>query len=343
MSRQARPSLADVARTAGVSPALASLALRHKPGPSETSRRAVLRAADSLGYRVNTTASLLAKSRTHLIGVALNLSQSFHVDAVDHVYRVAESMGYDVLLSAVTASMPLDRAAAALISGSCEGVLIVGMHSVPQLLLTPPTSVPVAVIGHALSDGRFDVVRTAGDLGVTDAVDHLVALGHTHIAHIDGAERSGSDERRRGYVKGMTGHGLQHLIHVCPGGNSEEDGAAATRTLLGADPSLTAIICYNDSCAIGAFQAVHEAGLGVPEDVSIIGYDNTPIARTAHFALTTVAQDIPELTAIAVRQLIASIEDPDRVRGETILPPHLITRSTTGPARAASGSSTAVP
>ncbi len=335
MSRHSRPSLADVARKAGVSPALASLALRHKPGPSEASRRAVLLAADSLGYRVNTMASLLAKNRTHLIGAALNLSQSFHVEAIDHVYQVAEDMGYNVLLSAVTASMPLDRAAAALISGSCEGVLIVGMHSVPPLLLTPPTDIPVAVIGHALSDGTFDVVRTAGDVGVREAVDHLAALGHTRIAHIDGGERSGSDERRRGYVAGMTSHGWERLIRVCPGGNSEEDGLAGARTLLRDDPSLTAIICYNDSCAIGAFQAAHEAGLRIPEDLSIVGYDNTPIAQTSHFDLTTVAQDIPRLTAIAVRQLIASIEDPGRARGETVLPPHLIVRSTTGPARLA--------
>jgi DNA-binding LacI/PurR family transcriptional regulator len=316
-----------------VSPALASLALRHKPGPSPTSRKAVLQAADDLGYRVNTAASLLAKNRSHLIGVALDLSQSFHVEAVDHVYRVAEAAGYNVLLSAVTSSRPLDRATESLIEGSCEGILIVGMHSVPESLLGSPTRMPVAVLGHAEWTGSFDVVRTAGDLGVRSAVDHLVSLGHTRIAHVDGGDNSGAEERRRGYVEGMREHALGDLLHIQRGGNDEEDGLRAGRELLERAPATTAVICYNDSCAVGMIQAAEQAGLTVPEGMSIIGYDNSPVGRTSYLGLTTVAQDTRRLTEISVQRLIEGIENPARPHTETVLPPRLITRSTTGPAR----------
>jgi DNA-binding LacI/PurR family transcriptional regulator len=334
MIKGQRPRLGDVARRAGVSPGLASLALRNQPGPSEASRQAVLKAARELGYRVNSAASVLAKTRPHLIGVAFSLSQSFHVEAVEHIYRFAELAGYAPLLSAVTDSRPLERAVDPLISGSCEGILILGMDRVPEALRHPASALPIVVLGHAPWDGSFDVVRTAGDLGVQAAVEKLVDLGHTRIVHIDGGTHSGAEERRAGYLASMRRLGLAAFSQIEAGGNRESDGLRAGRLVFSASPDTTAVICYNDSCAVGAMQAAEEAGLRIPADLSIIGYDNSPVARTRYLSLTTVAQDIPTLAKLAVERLIAAIDDPELERCENVLPPYLIERATTGPAPA---------
>lgn len=330
MMRAQRPRLGDVARRAGVSPGLASLALRNKPGPSEASRQAVLEAAQELGYRVNSAASTLAQARPHLIGVAFSLSQSFHVEAVEHVYDFAELAGYAPLLSAVTDSRPLDRAVDPLISGSCEGILILGMDRVPETL-RGDAAPPIVVLGHAPWERGFDVVRTAGDLGIQSAVQRLVDLGHTRIVHIDGGDHSGAEERRQGYLDSMERLGLTHLSRIEAGGNRESDGLRAARLVLAGSEAATAFVCYNDSCAVGAMQAAEEAGLQIPMNLSIIGYDNSPVSRTRYVSLTTVAQDIPTLAKLAVERLVAAIEDPQLERREIVLPPHLIERKSTGP------------
>lgn len=316
-----------------MSPALASLALRGRPGPAEASRAAVLEAAHRLGYRANVAASVLARSRTRLIGVAFDIGQSFHVEAIDHVYQEAEAAGYEVVLGAVTQSRPLEKVVGPLVGGSCEGVLLIGADTVPQSLRRPNSTVPVVVLGHAHWEDDFDVVRTAGDIGEEQAVDKLVSLGHTRIVHVDGASASGAQERRAGYRSGMERHGLGDRRRVVRGGNTEEDGLRAGRRILRDLPETTAVICYNDSCAVGVIQALQDAGRSVPTDVSVIGYDNSPVSRTNYLSLTTVAQDTPKLTALAVSRLIAATEDPDLRREEFVLPPHVIERTTTGRVR----------
>lgn len=328
--RSSRPNLDDVARAAGVSTALASLALRDRPGPSEASRQAVITAARALGYRANTAASVLARSRTRLIGVAFDVGQSFHVEAIDHVYREAEAAGYEVVLGAVTRSRPMERAVGPLVSGNCEGLLLIGADSLPDSLRDRSRTPPVVVLGHAHWEQGFDVVRTAGDRGMEAAVDKLVSLGHSDIVHVDGGTASGAEERRSGYRSGMARHGLTAGTRIVAGGDGEEAGLRAGRRLLQHRRGATAIVCYNDSCAVGVIQSLREAGLAVPHDVSVIGYDNSPVSRTHYLSLTTVAQDIPRLTALAVRRLLEAIEDPDLARQEFVLPPHVIERTTTG-------------
>lgn len=331
--RSQRPSLGDVAREAGVSPALASLALRGRPGPAEASREAVLEAAQRLGYRANIAASVLARRRTRLIGVAFDIGQSFHVEAIDHVYREAEGAGYEVVLGAVTESRPLEKVVGPLVGGSCEGVLLIGAGEVPASLLASAATLPVVVLGHAHWQKDFDVVRTAGDRGEEEAVDKLVSLGHRHIVHVDGGSASGAEERRVGYRTAMARHGLADLARLVHGGHGEADGLRAGRRLLQDHPETTAVICYNDSCAVGVIQAIEEEGLGIPRDISVIGYDNSPVSRTNYLSLTTVAQDTPKLTALAVSRLVAAIEDHDLEREEFVLPPHVVERTTTGRVR----------
>lgn len=336
--RPQRPILEDVARVAGVSPALASLALRGRPGPSQASRDAVLEAARGLGYRANATASLLARSRPRLIGVAFELTQQFHAEAIDHIYDEAERTDYEVVLGAVTRSHSLIRAVESLASGSCEGLILIGTSTLPTTLFDVVGRLPVLVLGHAEWDPRFDVVRSAGNLGVREAVSKLTALGHRNIAYIDGADASGAEDRRAGYREAMAEYGLSTQARIVPGGDAESDGLRATRALLAEDPDITAIVAYNDSCAVGVLDVLKQEGLDVPRDVSVIGYDNSSASRTGYLGLTTVSQDVSRLVALSLRRLVLAIEDPDLPREEFVLSPHLVDRSTTARPRTATPS-----
>lgn len=334
MKNSGSPRLADVAREAGVSPALASLALRGLDGPSDASRSAVLRAAKKLDYRYNSAASTLAKQRTRILGVLLDLTQSFHVEAVDYVYHQAEATSYEVILGAVTPTRPIFKALAPLLSGSCEGILIIGMDP-PQDDFLATLHIPVTVLGNPSPTSICNIVRTAGNNGVTQAVDHLAALGHKRIAYIDGTDHLGSIDRRRGYCEGMENNGLTRESRVVQGGTDEADGSAATRELMLSYGDVTAIICYNDLCAMGAIMTLQEFGLSVPEDVSVVGYDDSPVARTQYVQMTTIAQRTAELATLAVDTLIDSIENLKHEPQEIVLAPQLIVRATSGPVRKA--------
>jgi DNA-binding LacI/PurR family transcriptional regulator len=177
-----------------------------------------------------------------------------------------------------------------------------------------------------------DIVVDDDELGARLAVDHLVQLGHTRIAHIEGARSTTARYRRSGYEAAMAGHGLTERIVVTAGDFTEEGGYRAARTLLGADPRPTAIFCPNDLVATGALSAADELDLEVPTDVSIVGYDNTHLAAIRHISLTSVDQPRRDMGRVAAELLTARIEDPTRIPAQTLVTPHLVVRSTTGPA-----------
>ncbi|KAB1654043.1 LacI family transcriptional regulator [Pseudoclavibacter chungangensis] len=329
--RGRRPTLVDVARLAGVSTALASLALRGVAGPSEQSRERVLRAAEELRYRSNAAASLLARRRSELVGVTCYLDRGFDADVVERLYVEAAERGLDVLLSAVTPSRTARQAIRTLADNRCEAIVCVGSGVVPDDLADLSERVPIVIVGAATTAPHVDVVRTPGDAGTALAVRHLVGLGHTDIAHIAGGTGMSADERRSGYETAMREAGLADRIRVVEGGPGEADGVrAAERLLDGAPP--TAVIAYNDAAAVGVLAAARAAGLRVPTDLSVVGYDGSRIAALSYVDLTTVAQDIPGLAAEAVRLADAPHADPAEVPHDVVLAPILIERSSTGPA-----------
>ena len=150
----------------------------------------------------------------------------------------------------------------------------------------------MVVVARAVRHRTVDVVRTADDEGLHQAVDHLVAVGHRRIAHIDGGRAPGAADRRRGYRQAMRRHGLDTEAHILPGGLTEDDGAAAAHALLDthAGRRPTAVTVFNDRCATGVLDVLHRAGLTVPGDISVIGYDDSRLARLSHVDLTTVAK-----------------------------------------------------
>ena len=324
-----RPRLDDVAARVGVSTASVSLVLRGAPGPSAETRRRVLEAAAELGYRADRTASMLARRRRHLLGVMLDIRNPFHAELVEEIQAEADGVGYEVVLSTLTRHRDEDRAVETLLDFRCEAVLLLGPDMADDRLGALTAQVPVVTIGRRVNDTRVDVVRSADHLGVAEAVTHLMDLGHRRIAFLDGGRGAVATARRRGYRDAMRRAGLTSEILILPGDHTEEGGIRAGRLLTAAADRPTAVVASNDRLAVGLMDAFVRAGLGIPQALSIIGYDDSTLARLAHIDLTSINQDAPAQAKFAVSAAVQRLDEGREQRVEMVLDPHLTVRGST--------------
>lgn len=327
----------DVAERAGVSRALVSIVFRGAPGASEPTRVRVREAAVDLGYRPDQRARLLSRSRTGSIGVTFGLRHTFHGDLVEAIYPAAEAAGYDVVLSGVSPMRGDGHAVEALLAYRCEAVICLGPSLPAATLAELAASVPTVVVARRVRAPGVDVVRTDDVLGMRRAVEHLCELGHRRIAHLDGGRAAGAAERRAGFRSGMRAAGLDPSL-VVPGGLSETDGMRAVRALLDVDELPTAVAAFNDRSAVGALYALRAAGLRVPDDVSVVGFDDDRLAALPMVDLTTVRQDAAALARLAVSRVVERLAAPLDGRPElpeAIASATLVVRGTTAPAPAA--------
>jgi DNA-binding LacI/PurR family transcriptional regulator len=324
-----RPTLADVAARAGVSKSLVSLVMRDEPGAGPETRRRVLEAAGHLGYHPDSRARLLRSGRSRLLGVVFDIQHAFHVDLVTALYTAARDRGYELALSAVTPDRDEAEATGGLLQDRCEALIMCGPRTPAADLARLAVRLPVVVLARNVRVA--DVIRTADDEGLRQAVDLLAGLGHQRIAHIDGGRAPGAADRRRGYREAMATHGLHRHSRIAEGGLTEEDGAAAARRLLDEGDRPTAITVFNDRSATGVLDVLTRACLRVPEDISVVGFDDSHLARLAHVNLTTVAQDTGTMTRLSVDRAIARIDGSDITHRSLVVPPRLIIRGTTAP------------
>lgn len=325
-----RATMEDVARLAGVSRALVSIVYRDAPGASDATRARVLAAGNELGYRPDHRARLLGRTRTRLLGVTFDVRAPFHGDLVEALYSAAEAAGYDLTLSAVAPSRAESRAVQSLLDYRCEALILLGPQFSASALSALAESQPVIAIGRNVRAAGVDVVRTDDSAGSQLAVEHLLSLGHSRILHIDGAKTPGATERRTGYRKAMRHAGLEPVIQ--PGGRTEVDGADAAKTFLNDAPPVTAVTLFNDRLAMGFLDTIRQSHLEIPEDLSVVGYDNTTIAALSHISLTTIAQN----TAALATQTLTTAHT--RLTGSSstapvVIPPTLVPRCTTAPPR----------
>jgi len=326
-----RPRLEDVAARVGVSTASVSLVLRGAPGPSAATRERVLEAAAELGYRPDRTASLLARRRRHLLGVMLDVRNPFHAELVEEIHVEANRIGYEVVLSTLTRDRDEDRAIETLLDFRCEAVLLLGPDASAPALGKLSGQVPVVVIGRRVDDAGVDVVRTGDDAGVGEALSHLIELGHERIAFVDGGRGVVATARRSGYRAAMRRAGLVRWIRIIAGDHTEEGGSRAGRVLAAAPDRPTAVVASNDRCAVGLLDAFTRSGLAVPAEISVVGYDDSSLARLAHIDLTTVNQDAPAQARYAVAAAVSRLDEGRVERREVVLRPRLVVRGSTAP------------
>jgi len=283
-----------------------------------------------LGYQPDSRARLLRSGRSRLLGVVFGIQHTFHADLVTDLYTTARATGYELALSAVTPDRDEGEATAGLLQDRCEALILLGPQAPTASLARLATRMPVVVLARSVRSTAVDAIHTAEADGLHQAVEHLVELGHRRIAHVDGGRAPGAAERRRGYRDAMHHHGLDQHVRIVPGGLTEEDGATAARVLLHGPP--TAVTVFNDRCATGVLDVFSRSGLRVPDEVSVVGYDDSRLARLTHINLTTIAQDTTTLTRLAVARAIDRIEGSTVTRREVVVPPHLVVRGTTGKA-----------
>ena len=324
-----RTTLADVAARAGVSVPLVSIVMRDAPGASEATRERVRLVAEELGYRPDSRARMLRRSRSRLLGVVFGVQHAFHGDLLSGLYDAADAVDHELALSAMTPGRDERRAVATLLQDRCEALILLGPQLPTSALADLAARIPLVVVARAVRHRDVDVVRTDDAVGLHQAVDHLVGLGHTRIAHIDGGRSPGAAERRRGYHAALERHGVGRFAQVVRGGLTEDEGATAARALLDASSRPTAVTVFNDRCATGVLEVLHRSQVAVPSEMSVVGFDDSRLARLSHVALTTVAQDVERITNDAVRRAIGRIEGDTVGERELVVPPHLVVRSTT--------------
>ncbi|XVV17028.1 LacI family DNA-binding transcriptional regulator [Actinoplanes sp. CA-131856] len=332
-----RVTIVDVARHAGVSTTAVSKVLRNAYGASPEMRVRVRAAIEELGYRPSAAARGL-RGRTYTIGVLLpDLRNPFFADILDGVAERLADTDYQVLL----ASSGNDEAAEArltdaMIDRSMDGVILVAPVSSRPHLRSVARTVPTVVVGRHGHSPDHDTVTDDDFAGAALVVGHLAGLGHRRIAHIEHHETDAvrllempNARRADGYRHAMRAHGLAGHIDVAATSYTREGGRLGARELLSREHRPTAIFAGADIVAMGVFDALSEAGLSAPADVSLAGYDDTAFASFGPIALTTVDQAGQQMGAEAARLLLDRVADRDRPTSQVRLSPTLVPRATT--------------
>ncbi len=326
----AHPTMRQVAERAGVSVALVSLVMREAPNVSVHRRRLVLEAATELGYRPNVLARNLASRRTRTIGIVVNdLHNPFFAECIDGLQEEADRTGYRLLLGNGKHSRSGEAdALETFLQFRVDGLVLAGPTITTSSMEQAAGTTPIVIVGRKTRSTKVDSVNTDDESGAGLAVDHLVALGHRRIAHVDGGTGAGASGRRQGYKRAMSMHGLEDQIMVASGDFSEAGGRAATVELLRLRPRPTAIFASNDLSAVGALDAIEDASMQVPRDMSIVGYDNTSLAALHHMSLTTIDQPRADIGRMAIRLLLERLDGGRTGAVHHVVAPTLVERNT---------------
>ncbi len=311
-----------------------SLVLRGAPNVSEDKRRAVEQAIGELGYRPNLMARTLSERRTSMVGVLLNdLRNPWFVDCLEGLTQVLHAQGLRTLL----ADGRLDRRTddsllQAFLELRVDGLVLLGSMPSSPVIVEAAAGVPTVVAASRdIALPQVDVVANDDHYGTELAVGHLLGLGHTRIAHLAGAFGAVAEIRRRSYLQLMDSRGLADARNIELSDGTEEGGYRAAIRLLTRTDRPTAIFAVNDLACVGAMSAAGELGLRVPQDVSMVGYDNTSLAQIRHLWLTSVDNASPEVGRRAGEALLRRMTAPRAEATEQLVRPSLQIRGTTGP------------
>jgi DNA-binding LacI/PurR family transcriptional regulator len=330
-----RVTLQDVAKAAGVSAQTVSRVINGKPEVAEPTRRRVLRTARHLGYRPNTVARSLASRRSHALGiVSYAVFDSLFADGVMATEREARARGYVCILSFIDSEPDsLVRMYNLMLERQVDGVMLLAPH--PDL--ERPTEFPVPVIAMTYPERDPNMINVDVDNvdGAYQAVHHLTDLGHRNVGVITGPQGwRAVNDRTDGACRALAQVGRLRCESWFESGRgwSVNDGYEAARTLLTRHPDLSALFCQNDWMALGAYRAVHERGMRIPDDVSVVGYDDAPICQYTVPELTTIRQPSAELGELLAQLLIGAVEHGTSPQSDLLVRTELVVRGSTAPA-----------
>jgi DNA-binding LacI/PurR family transcriptional regulator len=322
-----RPGLRDVARVAGVSHQTVSRVFKDDAKVSAQTRTRVLAAAAQLDFRPNAFARALATGSSRTLGV-VSFDTTLYgpasmIGAIERSARAADYSTSVVGLQSASQSS-IAEAADRLRGQGVDGVILIPGHvGVDRAVRHLPGNLPLVALGHASTVAAVGVDQYQGPLA---AVGHLLDLGHRTVHHLPGpSDWLDARERRRGWLDALTAAGAP-VPEVLPGDWSAGSGYERGR-VLAADPEVTAIFAANDQIALGVLWALHEAGRRVPEDVSVVGFDDIPESAFFTPPLTTVRQDFAALGRRAVSLILAQIDgSAPRVPSQIVIPTELVVR-----------------
>ena len=324
-------TIRDVARRAQVSVASVSRVLNRLENVSEETRARVADAVRELGYVPHAGARSLSLARTNAIGVVLpDFHGEFFSEIVRGMDREASRRGYMLLLSNVHAGNEHSANAMRAMRGRVDGLIVLAPHlSEEELGDALPAGTPAVLINTRDDVGGHAAVRLDNPAGARAVAEHLVALGRKRIVHIAGAAGNiEAQERADAFRAALNDHDGVSL-ELVQGDFSEESGEVAIEALLQSGQKFDAVFAANDMMAIGVLQALRRAGLRVPEDVAVVGFDDVPLAR--HLGLTTVRVRIAELGERALDRLVSMLAGEADTNGQEFHMPELVIRSTTDP------------
>nr|MDT0661941.1 LacI family DNA-binding transcriptional regulator [Micromonospora sp. DSM 115978] len=334
-----RITIVDVAQHAQVSTTAVSKVLRNAYGASPAMQAKVRKAIDELGYRPSASARGM-RGQTYTIGVMLpNIRNPFFAEILDGVTGWLGDTAYQVLLGpGSNGEREEARVTEAMIDRRMDGLILIAPVSSRRHLEAVAGQVPTVIVGRHGRSGAFDMVVDDDIAGAHLIVDHLVRLGHRRIAHIEHLETDPdriaempNAIRAEGYRQAMRGHDLADEIDIAATSYTQEGGYLGAQQLLNRTRRPTAIFAGADIVAMGVLDAVAEAGLAVPGDISVAGYDNTTFAAFRPISLTSVDQAGRQIGANAARLVLDRIADRSRPSSQVRLNPTLVVRGSTGP------------
>jgi DNA-binding LacI/PurR family transcriptional regulator len=326
-------SIKDIAKAADVSYSTVSRALNDSPRVNPETKQQIQRIAAEMGYLPSAVARSLVTRRTHTIGIVVStITDLFYAEVIHAIEETALDFRYGVILtnSGGEPSREL-KAIRALRERRVDGIILVsGCSSREDLRAEKGIDIPVVIINNVHQEHIGHSVEVDSLAGARAATRHLLDLGHRRIAHIAGPSREwDSVERQGGYEQALQAYGLPvDPALIARGDNRPQGGVEAVQQLLALPSRPTAVFCYNDATALGAMRASRAAGLHIPQDLSVVGFDDIDIAPYLEPPLTTVAQPKREMGEKAV-QMVLDLLAGDQAVHDCVLPSRLVVRAST--------------
>ncbi len=333
------PTMKDVARLAGVSVQTVSCVVNGTGSISARTRQRVLHAIGELNYRPDPIARSMRTRQTCLIGLlVLDITNPVHAVIAEAVESAAHASGYKVVLYNVSNSPERERESLeAVAEGLVDGLVIVNSVDRERTLHFLAEERIQSVLIDCESDSAVPTVMVDNFRAAYVATEHLIRLGHKRIAHISGsAPMVISQQRLQGYRRALADHGLTYervvyLLKACWDWDYAA-GYRAMRELLADDPCPTAVFAASDQMAIGTYRAIAEAGLRIPQDISVVGFDDIEAAAYAAPPLTTIRQPFTDMAARAVAALLRLMDGQRVDEVLHVLPFELVVRGSTAEA-----------